>query len=116
MCTRCTGPRSVRSVGPSDGALRRMVWSKMKMRSAPVLDSIACKQMHVEVGGAEMCSHGGHLHVLQQLLRLSVIRRLDLFVVCERLLRCNMAVHLKPILVKCVPVLLAGNILDRHRV
>lgn len=46
MCTRWTGPRRGRTGPPSRVSLgwRRMVWSKMKMREAPVLGGVSFGQ------------------------------------------------------------------------
>lgn len=76
MCTRCTGPRSFLSVPSWPGCCRRMVWSKMKTRDAPVLERVN----HKNTSRMET-SVVRDLRIFKQLLRFSVIPILDLLVI-----------------------------------
>ncbi len=109
MCTRFTGPRRPAAgvVRVSFGA-RRMVWSKMKMRDAPVLYTGQSKLL-VLLG---WMGNRGTVRVFQQLFCLGIVDGFNLVVVEEVFLYTLVAVDLKAVLVKGVLVLLVADVID----
>lgn len=85
----------------------------MKTRDAPVLVngrvSVDSQGFSYGVSGA-----AGNLHVFQQLLNLRVVLGFDLFVIKKVLLNAGVLMNLKALLVKCILVLLASNVMDGH--
>lgn len=83
-----------------------MVWSKMKIREAPVLPSSQSASSEAQDQRDE--------RVFEQLLGLWVVVCLDLRIVEEILLRAPVTVDLESILVKCIVLLFASDIMHRH--
>jgi len=104
-----TGPRAAAAGVRTSFGCRRIVWSKIKIRTAPVLRDVTVRLMLHHNSRNRRNSR-----ILQELFSLWIVFGLDLLVVHEILLPAFVIVNLEAMAVKSIFALVATDIVDHN--